>query len=160
MKTFVVVRSNYLNDVLIRLYKYFTSTYYFALAIPIGGMRHNRRTLSCSLIIIYKVVQIWPGRFVCKQVTVCPGHIWTTLYKPGPKIIYFVACLSPISRSGTYFLDFKTRFCKHFRTSETAARLKFILTNYRRTSILNRCRKNWIFYYIVEKRDHGQSSCP
>jgi hypothetical protein len=30
---------------------------------------------------IYKVVQIWPGLFVCKQVTVCPGHIWTTLYK-------------------------------------------------------------------------------
>jgi hypothetical protein len=29
---------------------------------------------------IYKVVQIWPGRFVCKQVTVCPGYIWTTLY--------------------------------------------------------------------------------
>jgi hypothetical protein len=29
---------------------------------------------------LYKVVQIWPGRFVCKQVTVCPGHIWTTLY--------------------------------------------------------------------------------
>jgi hypothetical protein len=28
----------------------------------------------------YKVVQIWSGRFVCKQVTVCPGHIWTTLY--------------------------------------------------------------------------------
>ena len=26
------------------------------------------------------MVQIWPGRFVCKQVTVCPGHIWTTLY--------------------------------------------------------------------------------
>jgi hypothetical protein len=26
------------------------------------------------------VVQIWPGLFVCKQVTVCPGHIWTTLY--------------------------------------------------------------------------------
>jgi hypothetical protein len=25
------------------------------------------------------VVQIWPGLFVCKQVTVCPGHIWTTL---------------------------------------------------------------------------------
>jgi hypothetical protein len=23
----------------------------------------------------YKVVQIWPGLFVCKQVTVCPGHI-------------------------------------------------------------------------------------
>jgi hypothetical protein len=28
----------------------------------------------------YKVVQVWPGRFVCKQVTVCPGHIWTTFY--------------------------------------------------------------------------------
>jgi hypothetical protein len=28
----------------------------------------------------YKVVLIWPGRFVCKQVTLCPGHIWTTLY--------------------------------------------------------------------------------
>jgi hypothetical protein len=24
---------------------------------------------------MYKVVQILPGRFVCKQVTVCPGHI-------------------------------------------------------------------------------------
>jgi hypothetical protein len=29
---------------------------------------------------IYKVVKIWPGLFVCKQVTVCPGHVWTTLY--------------------------------------------------------------------------------
>ena len=29
---------------------------------------------------IYKVVQIWPGLIVSKQVTVCPGHIWTTLY--------------------------------------------------------------------------------
>jgi hypothetical protein len=28
----------------------------------------------------YKVVQIWSGLFVCKQITVCPGHIWTTLY--------------------------------------------------------------------------------
>jgi hypothetical protein len=28
----------------------------------------------------YKVVQIWPGLIVCKQVTVCPGNIWTTLY--------------------------------------------------------------------------------
>jgi hypothetical protein len=28
---------------------------------------------------MYMVVQIWPGLFVCKQVTVCPGHIWTTL---------------------------------------------------------------------------------
>jgi hypothetical protein len=30
--------------------------------------------------VIYKVVQIWPGWFLCKQVTVCPGHISTTLY--------------------------------------------------------------------------------
>ena len=30
----------------------------------------------------YKVVQIWPGLIVCQQVTVCPGHIWTTLYLP------------------------------------------------------------------------------
>jgi hypothetical protein len=30
--------------------------------------------------ILYKVVNIWPGLFVCIQVTVCPGHIWTTLY--------------------------------------------------------------------------------
>ena len=28
----------------------------------------------------YKVVQIWPGLIVCKQVTVRPGHISTTLY--------------------------------------------------------------------------------
>jgi hypothetical protein len=28
----------------------------------------------------YKVVQIWPVLIVYKQVTVCPGHIWTTLY--------------------------------------------------------------------------------
>jgi hypothetical protein len=32
------------------------------------------------LSVCYKVVQIWPEQFVCKQVTVCPGHIWTTLY--------------------------------------------------------------------------------
>jgi hypothetical protein len=29
---------------------------------------------------MYKVFQIWPGLIVCKQVTICPGHIWTTLY--------------------------------------------------------------------------------
>ena len=29
---------------------------------------------------IYKVVQIWPGLFVCKQAGYSPGHIWTTLY--------------------------------------------------------------------------------
>jgi hypothetical protein len=35
---------------------------------------------TLSSLRIYNVVQIWLGRFVCKQVTVCPGHIWTTLY--------------------------------------------------------------------------------
>jgi hypothetical protein len=41
----------------------------------------NWNALNCIFISrIYKVVQIWPGLFVCKQVTACPGHIWTTLY--------------------------------------------------------------------------------
>jgi hypothetical protein len=35
---------------------------------------------------LYKVVQIWPGLFVCKQVTVCPDHIWTTLQYFGKQI--------------------------------------------------------------------------
>jgi hypothetical protein len=43
-------------------------------------------TILCPENAIYKVVQIWPGRFVCKQVTVCPGHIWTTLYN---SILFF-----------------------------------------------------------------------
>ena len=29
---------------------------------------------------MYKMVQIWPGLFVCKQAGYIPGHIWTTLY--------------------------------------------------------------------------------
>ena len=33
------------------------------------------------------MVQIWPGLFVCKQVTVCPGHIWTTLYVNNDKVV-------------------------------------------------------------------------
>ena len=40
----------------------------------------NTHGISETRITIYKVVQIWPRLFVCKQVTVCPGHIWTTLY--------------------------------------------------------------------------------
>jgi hypothetical protein len=40
----------------------------------------STRPSAARLSVIYKVVQIWPGLFVCKQVTVCPGHIWTTLY--------------------------------------------------------------------------------
>jgi hypothetical protein len=34
-----------------------------------------------ELMWMYKVVRIWLGLIVCKQVTVCLGHIWTTLYK-------------------------------------------------------------------------------
>ena len=44
---------------------------------PSATMIHERASMLRSM---YKVVQIWPGRSVCKQVTVCPGHIWTTLY--------------------------------------------------------------------------------
>ena len=38
---------------------------------------------------MYKVVHIWPGLIVCKLVTVCPSHIWTTLYNylPPPKCV-------------------------------------------------------------------------
>jgi hypothetical protein len=42
-------------------------------------------------LVLYKVVQIWPGRFVCKQVTVCPGHIWTTLYSTDAGILQLEA---------------------------------------------------------------------
>jgi hypothetical protein len=38
---------------------------------------------------IYNVIQIWPGRSVCKQVTVCPGHIWTTLYIHTLNFVFF-----------------------------------------------------------------------
>jgi hypothetical protein len=47
--------------------------------------KRNECVYIASLMIYYKVVQIWPGLFVCKQVTVCPGHIWTTLYKDSLK---------------------------------------------------------------------------
>ena len=39
-----------------------------------------REELHLSPIPLYKVVQIWPGLFVCKQAGYSPGHIWTTLY--------------------------------------------------------------------------------
>jgi hypothetical protein len=42
---------------------------------------------------MYKMVQIWPGRFVCKQITVCPGHIWTTLYIGVSCILFYSASL-------------------------------------------------------------------
>jgi hypothetical protein len=37
-------------------------------------VEYEKRIRSGSSL-YYKVVQIWPGLFVCKQVTVCPGHI-------------------------------------------------------------------------------------
>jgi hypothetical protein len=40
----------------------------------------------------YKVVQICPGLVVCKQVTVCPGHIWTTLYIYYDEPLLLLAC--------------------------------------------------------------------
>jgi hypothetical protein len=50
----------------------------------------------------YKVVQIWPGLFVCKQVTVCPGHIWTTLYYISTQTqCYFIARLSFYMTAGS-----------------------------------------------------------
>jgi len=32
-----------------------------------------------KLSVLYKLVQIWPGLFVCKSGDISPGHIWTTL---------------------------------------------------------------------------------
>ena len=34
-----------------------------------------------TLLVLYKVVQIWPGQTVTCLHTISPGHIWTTLYK-------------------------------------------------------------------------------
>jgi hypothetical protein len=53
---------------------------------------------------MYKVVQIWPGLIVSKQVTVCPGHIWTTLYIVINNLISIVI-------HGTYY----TRWFKYDR---------------------------------------------
>ena len=59
--------------------------------------------------VLYKVVQIWPGLFVCKQVTVCPGHIWTTLYN------HFLSQLrSPTCHAHITILPFVTLFCWFF----------------------------------------------
>ena len=52
----------------------------------------------------YKVVQIWPGRFVCKQVTVCPGHIWTTLYNT--MILELDNILKTVFRTDTQVVTF------------------------------------------------------
>jgi hypothetical protein len=72
-KTFLILR-RIRRDIVVKvktsprkfLYSYFNETWIFS-----TGFRKN---------LTYKVVQIWPGLFLCKQVTVCPSHIWTTLY--------------------------------------------------------------------------------
>jgi hypothetical protein len=58
------------------------------LSSAIGSHRYKSALLnnvycccnSARPAITYKVVQMWPGLIVCILVTVCPGHIWTTLY--------------------------------------------------------------------------------
>ena len=64
-----------------------------------GVMRHGayQTTSNKQRKRKYKVVQIWPGRFVCKQVTVCPGHIWTTLYVTSPSISQIMNACKRIS---------------------------------------------------------------
>jgi hypothetical protein len=49
--------------------------------------------LTGNQILMYKVAQIWPGLIVCKQVTVCPGHILTTLYLYNVWILFLTAWL-------------------------------------------------------------------
>jgi hypothetical protein len=52
----------------------------FCIHLPLVSARYTtvcyRRSIrEHTRIMIYKVVQTWPGLIVCKQVTVCPGHI-------------------------------------------------------------------------------------
>jgi hypothetical protein len=44
---------------------------------------------SLQSLLIYKVVQIWPGQTVTCWHTNSPGHIWTTLYLPFILILSF-----------------------------------------------------------------------
>ena len=43
------------------------------------AVQHFSRHRSAILCQQNKVVQIWPGLFVCKSSDTSPGHIWTTL---------------------------------------------------------------------------------
>jgi hypothetical protein len=58
------------------LYPLHSLTYFFFTRSKEG----NLEQFICKYEPMYKVVQIWPRLTVCKLVTVCPGHIWTTLY--------------------------------------------------------------------------------
>jgi hypothetical protein len=60
---------------------FFIFSYVFMLFLFHPNLIFSSHLIYCSfLLLIYKVVQIWPGLILCKQVTVCPGHIWTTLF--------------------------------------------------------------------------------
>jgi hypothetical protein len=55
----------------LRLFQYFQLPDKNSLNIS----RYVYNFLQYFKIVMYKVVQICPGLIVCKQVTVCPGHI-------------------------------------------------------------------------------------
>jgi hypothetical protein len=60
---------------------YYTKTSRNLIGYTISAKRACLKTVCFVVTLkLYKMVQIWPGLTVCKQVTVCPGHIWTTLY--------------------------------------------------------------------------------
>jgi hypothetical protein len=77
----------------------------------------------------YKVVQIWPGLFVCKQVTVCPGNIWTTLYILVPLaecsfVSRWACCKNSVSRMSTTWKRsvFEARCCVRIHNKYTSGR--------------------------------------
>jgi hypothetical protein len=57
-------------------------------------------TMSCRR---YKMVQIWQGLIVCRQVTVCPGHIWTILYNFSYNTVYSISTGLPYPGVCWYF---------------------------------------------------------
>jgi hypothetical protein len=50
-------------------------THYLEFKKLVVAQLRKKFSSFCETAILYKVVQIWLGRFVCKEVTVCPGHI-------------------------------------------------------------------------------------
>jgi hypothetical protein len=79
---------------------------------------------------VYKVVQIWPGLFVCKQVTVCPGHIWTTLY---------ISEMTPMSHSSS------SEYC---------------LLSEEWTPVQNRLKRISVFYKFIDHLTHWVQYTP
>jgi hypothetical protein len=68
----------HINEYRLRTLPDWRSAHVPSLPVQVAFRAYRKEIDTCST--IYKVVQTWPGLFVCKQVTVCPGHIWTTLY--------------------------------------------------------------------------------